>query len=59
MNRHSLFSQRLDRGVFAAYFVGGIGPVAAFTWLVQHYVLPYHAPDDAARAGEPELRVAY
>ncbi|MEN8158830.1 MAG: HD domain-containing phosphohydrolase [Myxococcota bacterium] len=50
MKRHSLFSQSLDRGVFAAYFVGGIGPVAAFTWLVHQYVLPYHAPDDAARA---------
>ncbi len=49
--RHSLFSQRLDRGVFAAYFVGGIGPVAAFTWLVQRYVLPFHATDDSARAG--------
>jgi hypothetical protein len=51
VTRHSLFSQRLDRGVFVAYFVGGIGPVAAFTWLVQHYVLPFHVVDDSARAG--------
>jgi putative nucleotidyltransferase with HDIG domain len=51
VTRHSLFSQRLDRAVFVAYFVGGIGPVAAFTWLVQHYVLPFHVVDDSARAG--------
>jgi len=45
VSRHSLFSQRLDRGVFAAYFVGGIGPVAAFTWVVQRFVLPHTSSD--------------
>jgi HD-GYP domain-containing protein (c-di-GMP phosphodiesterase class II) len=39
-SRHSLFSQRLDRAVFASYFVGGIAPVAAFAWVVHRYVLP-------------------
>jgi hypothetical protein len=49
-SRHSLFSQRLDRAVFASYFVGGIAPVAAFAWVVHRYVLPYHAPDGFAFA---------
>ena len=38
--RHSLFSQRLDRAVFASYFVGGVVPVGAFAWVVNRYVLP-------------------
>jgi hypothetical protein len=49
-SRHSLFSQRLDRAVFASYFVGGIAPVAAFAWVVQRYVLPRHAPEGLAFA---------
>jgi len=48
--RHSLFSQRLDRAVFASYFVGGIAPVAAFAWVVERYVLPVHAGDELAFA---------
>jgi hypothetical protein len=49
--RHSLFSQRLDQAVFASYFVGGIAPVAAFAWVVQRYVLPFHAQERLAFAG--------
>ena len=49
-SRHSLFSQRLDRAVFASYFVGGIAPVAAFAWVVQRYVLPFHAKEGLAFA---------
>jgi HD-GYP domain-containing protein (c-di-GMP phosphodiesterase class II) len=49
-SRHSLFSQPLDRAVFASYFVGGIAPVAAFAWVVQRYVLPFHAQGGLAFA---------
>ncbi|MGH7288448.1 MAG: HD-GYP domain-containing protein [Myxococcota bacterium] len=49
-SRHSLFSQRLDRAVFASYFLGGIAPVAAFAWVVQRYVLPVHAKQGLAFA---------
>lgn len=49
-SRHSLFSQPLDRAVFASYFVGGIAPVAAFAWVVHRYVLPFHAAEGLALA---------
>jgi hypothetical protein len=49
--RHSLFSQRLDRAVFASYFVGGVAPVGAFAFVVQRYVLPELAGDESALAG--------
>jgi len=44
-SRHSLFSQRLDRAVFASFFVGGVVPTAAFAWVVQRYVLPSQAAE--------------
>jgi putative nucleotidyltransferase with HDIG domain len=39
-SRHSIFSQRLDRAVFAVYLVGGVIPLAALFWVVRTYVLP-------------------
>jgi hypothetical protein len=49
--RHSLFSQRLDRAVFASYFVGGVVPVGAFAFVVQRYVLPGLQSQGTALAG--------
>jgi putative nucleotidyltransferase with HDIG domain len=49
-SRHSLFSQRLDRAVFASYFLGGVVPVGAFAFVVHRYVLPGMQGDDLALA---------
>jgi hypothetical protein len=49
--RHSLFSQRLDRAVFASYFVGGVVPVGAFAFVVHRYVLPGLQTEGVALAG--------
>ena len=40
VSRHSIFSQRLDRAVFTAYFVGGIVPLIALVVVVNEWVLP-------------------
>lgn len=40
VSRHSIFSQRLDRGVFASYFLGGVIPFAALAVVVTRWVLP-------------------
>ena len=50
VSRHSLFSQRLDRAVFTAYFVGGIVPLIALVVVVNEWVLPA-SEDDNARLG--------
>jgi putative nucleotidyltransferase with HDIG domain len=44
----SLFSQRLDRAVFAAYFLGGVVPIAALGWVAATYVLPANEGDPRA-----------
>src|SRR5262245_66541767 len=49
--RHSLFSQRLDRAVFASYFVGGVAPVGAFAFVVHRWVLPEVQGEELAFAG--------
>ena len=49
--RHSLFSQRLDRAVLASYFVGGVVPVGAFAFVVHRYVLPGLQTQGVALAG--------
>jgi len=36
----SLFSQKLDRALFAAYFVGAVVPMGVLAWLVHAYSLP-------------------
>ena len=36
----SLFSQNLDRSLFAIYFLGAIVPMLALGYLVQHFALP-------------------
>lgn len=40
VSRHSIFSQRLDRAVFATYFLGGVVPLGALALVVTHWVLP-------------------
>lgn len=41
MNESSqLFSQKLDRAAFSAYFLGAIVPLVAFAWVVERYALP-------------------
>ncbi|MCP3985919.1 MAG: HD domain-containing protein, partial [bacterium] len=39
-SRGSIFSQRLDRAVFASYFLGGVLPVGGLGWVIHYYVLP-------------------
>jgi HD-GYP domain-containing protein (c-di-GMP phosphodiesterase class II) len=46
----SLFSQRLDRTAFVAYFMGAIVPLSALVFIVQRYVLP-SLPDGHASTG--------
>jgi hypothetical protein len=46
----SLFSQKLDRVAFLAYFLGGVVPLAGLVWLVQQYVLP-QLPEGVWTAG--------
>jgi len=39
-HRNSIFSQRLDRTTFTAYFLGAIVPLLALGYVVDHYVMP-------------------
>ncbi len=39
-HRNSIFSQRLDRTTFTAYFLGAVVPLLALTFVVQHYLIP-------------------
>ena len=39
-HRNSIFSQRLDRTTFTAYFLGAVVPLLALTFVVQRYVIP-------------------
>lgn len=47
ISRHSIFSQRLDRAVFGAYFLGGILPLGALVAVVHQWVLPVQADEPA------------
>ncbi len=44
----SVFSQKLDRGLFGAYFLGAVVPLVAFGYTVHRYALPAVAGDDLA-----------
>lgn len=44
----SLFSQKLDRALFATYFLGAVVPLLAFGYGVQRFALPAVAGDDLA-----------
>jgi len=39
-HRNSIFSQRLDRTTFTAYFLGAVVPLLALGFVVDHYVIP-------------------
>jgi len=39
-NRNSIFSQRLDRTTFTAYFLGAVVPLIALGFVVERYVMP-------------------
>jgi hypothetical protein len=39
-HRNSIFSQRLDRTTFTAYFLGAVVPLLALAFIVQRYVIP-------------------
>jgi putative nucleotidyltransferase with HDIG domain len=39
-HRLSLFSQRLDRVAFVAYFLGAVVPLGALAWVTQRYAIP-------------------
>jgi HD-GYP domain-containing protein (c-di-GMP phosphodiesterase class II) len=39
-HRNSIFSQRLDRTTFTAYFLGAVVPLLALAFVVQRYVIP-------------------
>lgn len=49
-DRSSIFSQRFDRSVFIAYFLGAIVPLLALAVVVQQFVLP-EMPDSTAVIG--------
>ncbi|TFG95982.1 MAG: hypothetical protein E4H11_04145, partial [Myxococcales bacterium] len=36
----SIFSQKLDRGAFTAYFLGAVVPLVALAVVVERFVLP-------------------
>jgi HD-GYP domain-containing protein (c-di-GMP phosphodiesterase class II) len=38
--RSSIFSQRLDRTTYTAYFLGAVVPLLALGFIVEHYVIP-------------------
>jgi HD-GYP domain-containing protein (c-di-GMP phosphodiesterase class II) len=40
LHQKSIFSQRLDRSTFTAYFLGAIVPLIALAFVVQRYVIP-------------------
>jgi len=44
----SLFSQKLDRALFATYFLGAVVPLLAFGYGVQRFALPAVEGDDLA-----------
>jgi HD-GYP domain-containing protein (c-di-GMP phosphodiesterase class II) len=44
----SLFSQKLDRALFATYFLGAVVPLIAFGYGVQRFALPAVEGDDLA-----------
>jgi putative nucleotidyltransferase with HDIG domain len=46
----SIFSQKLDRAAFTAYFLGAIVPLVALAFVVLRYVLPVH-PDKGLAPG--------
>lgn len=50
----SIFSQKLDRAAFTAYFLGAIVPLIALAFVVEHYVLPTHL-DSRLGVGLPAL----
>ena len=50
----SIFSQKLDRAAFTAYFLGAIVPLVALAWVVQRYVMP-SAGEAGLGAGLPML----
>jgi putative nucleotidyltransferase with HDIG domain len=39
-HRNSIFSQRLDRTTFTAYFLGAVVPLIALCFVVERYVIP-------------------
>jgi HD-GYP domain-containing protein (c-di-GMP phosphodiesterase class II) len=39
-HRNSIFSQRLDRTTFTAYFLGAVVPLLALGYVVEQYVIP-------------------
>lgn len=45
-----LFSDKLDRATFSAYFLGAIVPLLALAVVVQHFALPAQADRDGALA---------
>ena len=36
----SIFSQKLDRVVYTAYFLGAVVPLVALAFVAQYFVLP-------------------
>jgi putative nucleotidyltransferase with HDIG domain len=47
----SLFSQKLDRSVFATYFLGAVVPLLALAGVVREYVVPALRDEDFGMAG--------
>lgn len=41
----TLFGPKLDRAVFATYFLGAVVPLLALAWVVHVYVLPHQGDD--------------
>ena len=56
-NPASLFSQKLDRVAFVAYFLGAIVPLVALAWVAQRFALPV-VPEGAAQVGFVGLRLS-
>ena len=58
----SVFSQKLDRAVFATYFLGAVVPLLALALLAHRYVLPAFSTRISGRGGRfdelPRLRKA-
>lgn len=53
----SLFSQKLDRAVFASYFLGAVVPLVALGLVVHYFVLPALNSDQTATAAMVGLLV--
>jgi HD domain len=47
-HQRSLFSQKLDRATFTAYFLGAVVPLIALAFVAQHYALPTLADSSAS-----------